>query len=437
MHAGAEGRIGEMGALSTSQVTGLVDSNRESIVRFLQELIRIDSVTGQEGEIQQYIASILGDMNLSVEMFEPDVDKLRGEEGFVEPDMSFRDRPNVVGLWRGSGGGRSLVLNGHVDTVPGGAEEEWAEGPWSGSVRDGKVWGRGASDMKSGLAAMAMAIRMLHEAGYRPGGDVILQFVVDEERTGLGTLACVQRGYVADGGICCETSDLQVMPACIGRLWFTISLRGKPAGISARWDSVSAIDKGVKVVQAVEDLERMRIEDLVHPLYPDNRGALPCAITMFQAGTFPSITPENAILRGSMGLMPYEDLDAVETQLRRQLETMAQADPWLRHHPPIVTSEGGYRAAGAEIPVEHPIVGVLQSAVRQVTGKSATLGGRMGAADSRFLIRNGKTPTAIFGPGVTAQMHATDENVPIDNLITATKVLALSIVRWCGNGDGS
>ena len=185
---------------------------------------------------------------------------------------------------------------------------------------------------------------------------MILQYVVDEERTGIGTLACVQKGYTADAGICCETSDLNVMPACIGRMWFTISLSGKPAGISARWDGVSAIDKAMKIVQAVDDLEKMRINDLRHPLYPDNRGALPCAVTMVDAGSFPSQLPERAVLRGSMGLMPYETIPEVKAQLESHISIVSQTDPWLRNNKPEVSIEGGYLAEGAEIPRDHPIV---------------------------------------------------------------------------------
>jgi acetylornithine deacetylase len=285
--------------------------------------------------------------------------------------------------------------------------------------------------MKGGLAAMTMAVVILQRLGLRPKGDVTLEYVVDEERTGLGTLACVHRGYKADAGISCETSDMEIMPACIGRMWFTVRLRGKPAGISARWEGVSSIDKAIKVVQAVDDLEKMRIQDLHHPLYPDNRGALPCAVTVFQAGTFPSITPETAVLRGSLGLMPYEDPQVVEQQLREQIEHVARADPWLRDHLPEVTTEGGYVAAGAEIPVDHPIVVATQEAYQTVTGRAAVIGARKGAADTRFLIREGETPTLIFGPGLTPQMHAMNEFVPVDNLMTATKVLALTIYDWC------
>jgi acetylornithine deacetylase len=413
------------------EILQAVDDNRHDVIQFLQQLIQHQSITGQEGAIQQFIASSLETMGLTVDVFEVEADSLRDYSGFLEPELPMSGRPNVVGVWKGTGGGKSILLNGHVDTVPLEPIEEWKEGPLSGAVREGRVSGRGASDMKGGVAAMIMAVQLLKRQGLQLKGDVIIESVVDEERTGLGTLACVHRGYKADAGICCETSDLEIMAACIGRMWFTVRLKGKPAGISARWEGVSAIEKAYKVVQAVEDLEKMRIADLHHLLYPDNRGALPCTVTMIQAGTFPSITPEDAVLRGSLGLMPYEDPKKVEEQLVEQIMLMAQADPWLRHHPPEITTEGGYVAAGAEIPTDHPIMEALKASFMDATGRQPTISGRMGAADTRFLIRTGATPTAIFGPGVTAQMHAMNEFVPVDNLLDATKVLALAILRWC------
>lgn len=420
-----------MDSQTRAGITAAVEARRDDIVAFLQELVRHDSVTGNEGGVQDFMARTLEELGLAVDSFEPDPEALRHYSGFVEPERPFQGRPNVVGVWKGTGGGRSLLLNGHVDTVPLEPLKEWVHGPLSGAVVDGLVWGRGTSDMKGGVAAMTMAVAILHKMGMRLKGDVILESVVDEERTGLGTLACVHRGYRADAGICCETSDLEVMPACIGRLWFTIHLNGKPAGISARWESVSAIDKAIKLVAAVEDLETARIQDLHHPLYPDNRGALPCAVTMFHAGTFPSITPEKATLRGSLGLMPYEDPAQVEIQLREQIMRVCMADPWLRNNPPELTTAGGYVAAGAEIPMDHPIVQTLQRSFRSVTDRDPVLSGRMGASDTRFLIRHGNTPTVIFGPGVTSQMHAMNECVPIENLVIATKAIALAIYDWC------
>lgn len=415
-----------------ARIVQAVDSRADEVVAFLQEIIRIESTTGNEGPIQRHLGNRLRRMGLQVDEFEPDPQRLRSYPGFVEPDLPFSGRPNVVGVLPGSGGGRSLLLNGHVDTVPLDTQGGWTDGPLSGAVHDGQVWGRGASDMKAGVAAMTMAVDVLTGLGLTRAGDLILEYVVDEERTGLGTLACVDRGYRADAGICCETSDMKVMPACIGRLWFTVHVQGKPAGISASWQGVNAIDKALKIVEAVRDLQQIRLADLHHPLYPDNRGALPCAVNMFQSGTFPSILPDRATLRGSLGLMPYEDPKQVEMQLKRQIESAVREDTWLRSTPPVITTEGGYVAAGAEIPHDHPLVVTMQAEYLAATGEEATLAGRMGAADTRFLIRSGKTPTVIFGPGDTAQMHAMDEHVPVANLIAAVKVIALTIQTWCG-----
>ena len=420
-----------MDPATRSRITAAVEERQGEVVAFLQRLIQFHSVTGTETAIQTFVAAHLQELGLQVDQFDADPDALRQYPGFLEPEKPLAGRPNVVGVWKGRAAGRSLLLNGHVDTVPLEPVSEWVRGPLSGAWVDGKVWGRGASDMKGGVAAMTMAVAILKNLGLQPQGDVALEYVVDEERTGLGTLACVHRGYRADAGICCETSDLEVMPACIGRMWFTIRVRGKPAGISARWEGVSAIDKAMKLVEAVEALEAMRIQDLRHPLYPDNRGALPCAVTMFHAGTFPSVTPEDATLRGSMGLMPFEDPVQAEAQLREQLIRVCEADPWLRHHPAELSTEGGYVAAGAEIPSDHPIVQTVGRSFRQVTGRDPVLGARMGASDTRFLIKHGHTPTVIFGPGTTSQMHAMNEHVPVENVVIATKVLALAIHDWC------
>ena len=414
-----------------AELLAAVEDSRDEIISFLQKLISFQSVTGKEGEIQAFLAEYLQKLGLEVDSFIPEVDRLRNFPGFLEPELPFDGRPNVVGVWKGSGGGKSILLNGHVDTVPLEPLSEWKTGPLSGTLDGNLIVGRGASDMKAGVASMTMAVAVLKRLGVELKGDTIIEYVVDEERTGLGTLACVERGYKADAGICCETSDMQIMPACIGRMWFTIKLKGKPTGISARWEGVSAIEKAYKIIQAVDDLEKIRFADLHHPLYPDNRGALPCAVTMIQAGTFPSIAPEDATLKGSFGLMPYEDPTEVKAQLIAQIEKVCLADPWLRDHIPFVTTEGGYVAAGAEIPVDHPIMEKMKQAYRDVLHEQPVIGGRMGAADTRFLIRSGNTPTVIFGPGVTAQMHAMNENVPVDNLINATKVIALTILEWC------
>jgi acetylornithine deacetylase len=412
------------------RIKNQAEKSRGEIIQFLQKLIRINSETGNEGRIQEFLAENLRKMGLKVDKFIPEKEILEKQPAYIPVEVDFQNRPNVIGIMEGKGEGKSLLLNGHVDTITAEPRDAWEKDPFSGEIQGGKVYGRGASDMKSGIAAMTMAVKILKELNLVMQGSVILEYVVDEEFTGYGTLACLARGYRADAGICCETSDLCIQPACIGRLWFHIDVIGKTSSISNRWESVSAIEKGLKVVGAVNDLEKMRVEDLKHPLYPDNRGALPCAVCVFQSGTFPSAIPDRAQLEGSMGTMPYENLEDVRSQLVAYINRVAQADPWMRDHPPAV-SFPRVKGYGAEIPVDHPIVKQLGRAFYEATDKAPVISGRMGGSDTIYLIKQGNIPVVIFGPGSTAQMHAANEHVTIEDVVVAVKTLALAIYDWC------
>jgi len=408
-----------------------IDGARERIIGFLQELVSVPSVTGSEGEIQQVIIKRLGKIGLHIDTWDLDEEELKTHSSYIKGKVAYAGRPNVVGIQRGTGGGRSLLFNGHVDVVPTGEESTWSHGPWSSALEDGKLYGRGSSDMKSGVAAMTMAMELLLETGFRPKGDVILEYTVDEEDSGNGTLACVQRGYRADAGICCETSSLHVQPACIGRIWFEIRVLGKPAGIQKHFEGVSAIDKAYRIVDAVKDFEAIRLQDVHHPLYPDIQSSIPCMVTVVQSGSFPSSFPDTAVLKGSMATVPQEKTAMVKQAFCDHLGRLFDSDPWLRDHRPEILFNG-YCGDPAEIPVDHPVVTMLGESFKQVTGRDAPITGRQGAADIRYLIHYGHTPTVIFGPGRTEQMHASNEHVYVEEVITATKTLALAIFSWCG-----
>ena len=413
------------------KVISHIERNKGDVIDFLRRLVSIPSVTGEEGEIQSYISKTLGEMGLFVDVWEPDPEELRGHPASIPLSGSYEDRPNVVGVKKGAGGGRALLFNGHVDVIPPGPRESWSFDPWGGEVEDGKLYGRGASDMKSGLAAMTMALDAVLKTGVELNGDVILEYTVDEELTGHGTLACVQRGYRADAGICCETSSMAVQPASIGRIWFEILVRGKTAGIQRRWEGVNAIQKGYHIVKAVEELEKRRIASQSHFLYPDAREALPCMVCVFQSGSFPSAFPDTCLLKGSLATLPNEDSVEVKKRFVEHIIEASRGDAWLRDHPPDVEFKG-YFAEPSEIRVDHPIVNAVSSQYKDVVGGDPVISGRMGAADTRFLNTYGRTPCVIFGPGDTGQMHAVDEWVRVEDLMTATKILALTILDWCG-----
>ncbi|MGV6875708.1 ArgE/DapE family deacylase [Pseudochelatococcus sp. B33] len=412
----------------------LIDSievNRDKAVAFLQKMISIPSVTGDEAAIQAFLADYLNGLGLDVDVWETDWEKLKQHPGYRPVSRGYEGRPNIVATLKGSGGGRSLLLNGHTDVIPVGGGEGWTDDPWSAAIRDGRIYGRGSADMKSGVASHILAVEFIKAAGIRLKGDVLINVVIDEEVSGHGTLDTVIRGYRADAGISGETSDLAVQPACIGRIWFEIAVQGKPAGIQKRYQGISGIDLGNKVVEAVRELEAHRVATVSHPLYPNTLDSLPCIIGSFQAGNYPSAFPDSALLKGSIGTVPGEDHEGVKQSLVDKIAELAQSDPWLKDHPPQVRFVG-YDAEASEIPVDHPVVDLVSRAYTEITGREPVISGRQGAADTRFLNLYADTPTVIFGPGSTAVMHANDEYVSIDDYITAIKVMALSIYDWCG-----
>jgi acetylornithine deacetylase len=420
-----------MSANVRQKVLQTIDANRENAIAFLQKMIGIPSVTGDEANIQKFLASYLQGIGLKVDLWETNWEELKKHPAYRPVDRGYEGRPNIVATLQGADGGRSLLLNGHTDVIPVGGGEGWSDDPWSAKIKNGRIYGRGSADMKSGVASHIMAIEYLLAAGVKPKGDVHINIVVDEEVSGHGTLDTVIRGYKADAGISGETSDLAVQPACIGRIWFEIGIHGKPAGIQKRYEGISGIELGNKIVKAVADLEAKRVATVRHPLYPKPIDSIPCMIGCFSAGNYPSAFPANCLLKGSIATVPGEDHEGVKQSLVQQVARAAAEDEWMKQHPPKVRFVG-YDAEASELPVSHPIVATVCKNYKEITGRDAQISGRQGAADTRFLNRYANTPTVIFGPGSTAIMHSDDEYVAIDDYITAIKVVALSICDWCG-----
>jgi acetylornithine deacetylase len=409
----------------------LIDDRQEAAIGFLQQMIAIPSVTGDEAAIQKFLAKYMTGIGLEVDMWETDWETLKKHPGYRPVDRGYEGRPNIVATMKGTGGGRSLLLNGHTDVIPVNDGVGWSDDPWSARIKDGRVYGRGSCDMKSGVASHILAVQYLKEAGLRTKGDVYINVVVDEEVSGHGTLDTVIRGYHADAGISGETSDLMVQPACIGRIWFEIEINGKPVGIQRRYEGISGIDLGNKITRAVGELEAKRVATVSHPLYPNALDSLPCMIGSFSAGNYPSAFPASCLLKGSIGTVPGEDHEGVKRSLVEQVARAAAQDPWMKDHPPVVRFVG-YDAQASEIPRAHPIVRTVCQSYKEITGQDPHISGRQGAADTRFLNQYANTPTVIFGPGSTAVMHSNDEYVSIADYVTSIKVMALSIYDWCG-----
>jgi len=415
----------------------LVEEKRGDIIEFLQKLVRMASLLGKEGDIQTLIEKKLQDMGLMVDSWEPDLEELKRDPWFMSyPDLDqigYARRPVVVGIAKGSGNGKSLMLQGHVDVVPLG-KKPWTYDPWGGVIKGNRLYGRGSSDMKAGVAAMIMALECLQTARFRPKGDVLIESVIDEETGGNGALACALRGYKADAAIITEPTECRIAAACEGLFWVRVKIEGRAAHSGARHEGVCAIEKGMKIYQTIRDIEIYREQKASHPAFDRNEYPylVPITIGIFNAGVYKSIVADEARLECRVGFLPGESPEKVYQEFCDKVRETSMTDSWLRTHLPEVERDG-IGLGASEIPINHPIIESLGSCMRALSGKKPVITGLTFGTDQRILIGRAETPCVVFGPGSIKTAHSTDEFLePIEDLIIATKILALTIADWCG-----
>ena len=414
-----------------------VEKKRNEIIGFLQDMVRIPSPVGEEGKIQAFIEKKLREMKMEVDVWEPDLEEIRKDPWFMDypllKEVGYKGRPVIVGISKGTGNGRSLMLQGHVDVMPVG-ERPWKHGPWSGTIEGNRLYGRGSADMKAGVAAMIMALESIHTAGYKLNGDVIVESVIDEETGGNGALSCALKGYRADAAIIPEPTECKITAACEGFVWTRVRVEGRAAHAAVKHQGVCAIEKGMKIYQTIKDLESYREQTVSHPVFDkkDSPFLVPLMVGIFNAGVSRGIVAAQATLECRVGFLPGEDPNTVYQQFCEQVGKVAELDPWMRDHPPLVEIIG-IPISASEIPRDHPIIQCLKGCQEAVTGvESRVIGITMGT-EQRTIIEKAKTPCAVFGPGSPSMAHATDECLePTEDLIIATKTLALTLAEWCG-----
>lgn len=400
------------------------------LLRYLSELVAIRSLSGQETPAQEHVAAQMERCGLSLDVWELDFAELSRHPAFsieVERDQGL----GVVGVMGENNGGRSLIFNGHVDVVPAGDEANWRYPPWQGTIAEGRVYGRGALDMKGGLCCALFAAKAIHDAGVKLKGRLIVESVIGEEDGGVGTLATVLRGYQADGAVVVEPTELLVAPAQAGALNFRVTVPGLSAHGCVREEGVSAIEKFIPVYQALLVLEQERNRYFRDPLFTRYTLPYPICVGTVQAGNWASSVAESLTFEGRYGVAVGENIQVARLLLEETVAHAAKADPWLRRHPPQVVWWGGqFEPAG--IPIDHPIVTTVSQALSEVSGHPAHLEGMTYGADMRLLVNEGQTPTVLFGPGDVRQAHRPDEYVPVAELEMAVQTLALTALRFCG-----
>lgn len=426
------------------RIVAAVDDLRSELVDAVSAAIRIPSinprypgqsyedVVGGEGAVARYVAGLYEEIGCEVDLFA------------VEPG-----RENCVGVLRGEGGGRSLIYNGHLDVVPPGPAEQWSDGdPWSGRVEDGRIWGRGACDMKGGVVAQAFAALALRRGGIRLRGDLILQGVVGEEMMEheLGTTACVGRGYRADAAVVSEASapptPLAVAPVSPGVMSFTLTVEGKATHTSMRGETihaggygaavgVNAIDKSFLVYQALRHLEEEWGLTKRHPLFRPGHFTIAAGVFVGapRTGLVPFFVPDLATIEYIVWYHPDDEAESVRAEIEEQVAAAARLDDWLRQHPPTV--EWKHHWPPSKVDPAHPLVAATCRAHELASGGPASVAGFPAVEDSTFLNLAG-IPAISYGAGDLRVAHAVDEHVEIEELVLATKTYALLAADWCG-----
>lgn len=401
------------------------------MIEFLGALVRVPSQTGREGAVQAVIADRWRAEGLETEVWEPRVVDLAGWAEHVTAVRDYRGRPNVTGKWPGAGAGRSLILCAHADTVEVGDPARWTRDPLGGEVVDGELFGRGACDMKAGLATNLFALLALRGASYAPAGDVWLHSVISEEDGGAGALAAVLRGPRADAAIITEPTMRAIVPAQGGSLMFRITVAGRSAHACVRDEGHSAIEAWAVLHRGLLAFEAQRNREIDHPLYAAITNKVPLNIGTLRAGSWPSSVPEWLVAEGRAGLVPGESLDDFKVALQREVHRIASGDPWLAANPPrIEWLDGQFAAAG--IAADHDLVRTLAEAHRSMMGNDAAIVGVTYGADLRHYVLAGGIPCAMYGAGDVRLAHAPDERIALHELVEAVAVVAEAIAGWCG-----
>ncbi len=401
----------------------------EGLVKSVCDLIEIPSVTGEESAAQRFVASLMSEVGLDVDVWEIDLDALRRNPHF-SMGVDRKEGLGVVGAMGGSGG-KSLILNGHIDVVSPGNESNWRHPPWVGTVEGGRLYGRGAVDMKGGLCCALHAVKAVRDAGVELDGRLMVESVVGEEDGGVGALAAVLRGYKADGAIIMEPTELKVAPAQAGSHCFRMRIKGLSAHACVREEGVSALDKFMPIYNALMNLEAKRNSEVRDPLYSRYRLPIPLNIGVVKCGTWPSSVPEELVFEGRYGIGVDEDVDEAHRAFEDAVSNAAGSDDWLSIHPPKIEWVGG-QFNPARTPMDNRISTTLAKAYENATGSSAIYEGVTYGSDMRHLVNVGNIPTVLFGPGDVRLCHRPDENVPVDELIKAASTIALTITRFCG-----
>ena len=458
---------------ATQRVTEWLSAHTDELIGALAELVRIPSIVGHESDAQTFMRDWYLEADLDIDEFVPSRTSLSKLPAFVDSGFAFLGRPNIIGLFSGAGGGRTLILNGHVDVVSPEPLGAWTYQPFAATIVSepvpsaanasdavsaantsaapatdrtcglGRMYGRGTQDMKSGVIANLFAVRALKECGVVLAGDVLLESVIEEEAGGGGgTLACFERGYSADGFIATEPHWDDICTAHPGILYFRVVIEGKSAHAGRAHLGVNAALEAAPIIAMLGEWDKERAATLHFEPFerrdPAVRRSCHLNVGVVRSGDWPSTVPGRCEIEVRMSFVPGETEASVQREIAERLGAVARRSAWLREHPPRIEFFGWHTEPWIQ-DERHTFVQAFAHCVTDVrTGSGAWLSaderpmltGITAGLDTRFAGLYG-VPALAWGPK-GAGLHGANEYVELDSVIDCARTLAVFMMRWCG-----
>ena len=416
----------------------VLEENKDKYIEQLKNLVAIDThdlghgiAGGLEKEGQDYMIRLFEEMGAEVKkdpMKERDIEACYHKYNEGNLGHNQTDRYNVYARFPGKTGGRSLMFNGHIDVMPADETDEWTNPPFEPTIRDGKMYGRGTADMKGGLMASVMAVQLLKDAGAELPGDVLITSVCDEEGGGNGSMQAIMSGERADGVVVGEPTSDEMILAHMGFIFFRVEFEGKSCHSGGKRNGVSAIDKAIKVINALNEKEHEWLLTYKHPLLP----APNLNVGVIRGGNAGSTVAGDCMFETCVHYLPrLMSHDQVVCEFMDVIHRVTKSDPWLEAHPPKVTI---YQAGGGfEMEEADPFVESFKRAYRAARGKDVKVVGSPAGCDSRLWKNIAGCPTIQFGPGNLSECHGIDEWISIESYLQSILIYAELILDFCGS----
>jgi acetylornithine deacetylase len=397
----------------------------------LARLVRHPSLLGQEASCLEDMVAVFAEQGLAPFRVPTKPDRLADHPGFSPPLISYAGRDNVAAVHRPKQSiGKSLMLQGHIDVVPVGAEDLWTTPPFEPSIRAGRMYGRGAGDMKAGLVAAIMAWRAVRACGFQPAAELQFAAVIEEECTGNGALAVMQALPKPDACLIPEPGRMLYV-AEVGVVWAWVIITGKPVHVRDTQSGVNAIAAATVIAEHFTRYEaRMNAAERRHPAYAGHNHPINVNCGTIEGGEWNSSVPTRTRLGMRVGVMPGQSCREVAREIEQLVATAIAEDPRLKGAKARVEFKG-FMADGAIFPPEQAISRVLVSAHREITGEDLAHQATTALTDARFYKLYQDTQATCYGPEAES-VHGIDESVSLSSMHETTSVLATLIADWCG-----